>query len=228
MRDARPAPYFPLVGELFEIASVVDFGCGNGEWLRVWKSLGVSDVVGIDGDFIDRQKLLIGTEEFRAHDLREPLRLDRKFDLVQSLEVAEHLPDDCAESFVDTLVSHGERILFSAAVKGQMGIQHVNEQQYEYWRDKFATRGFLLVDWIRPKIQNQSEIAFWYRYNTLLFVTQTEFRKLSSDAQTYSVSAEDRVPDYSPASYRVRRSITKWLPVHLVDQIVRLAHRLQS
>ena len=59
--------------------------------------------------------------------------MNRKFDLVLSLEVAEHLPSECAEAFVESLVNLGPVILFSAAIPYQGGENHVNEQWPEYW-----------------------------------------------------------------------------------------------
>lgn len=228
-RDARRSAQviLPLLKECFVVKSVADFGCGNGEWLRVWKQLEAEDVVGIDGDFINLAHLLIEPSEFHAHDLREPVDLGRKFDLVQSLEVAEHLPAARAEAFVDMLVAHGDRILFSAAVPGQMGIQHINEQPYEYWRQKFERRGFVLVDWIRPQVEKQLTVAFWYRYNILLFVSQSEFEKLPAHVQACRIPEGSRVQDVSPFAYRLRRAFTRWLPVPAVDRIIHLAHHFE-
>ena len=70
--------------------------------------------------------------------------------LVQSLEVAEHLPASAAEQFVDNLVAHSAVVLFSAATLGQGGEHHVNERPYSYWRDLFSDRGYLMFDLIRP------------------------------------------------------------------------------
>ena len=53
--------------------------------------------------------------------------MDRKFDLVVSLEVAEHLPSECAETFVDSLTGLGPIVLFSAAIPHQGGTNHANE-----------------------------------------------------------------------------------------------------
>ena len=73
------------------VRSVVDFGCGHGAWLSVWAEAGAS-VFGVDGAYVDRRLLLIDPACFQAADLSEPIDLGRKFDLVQSLEVAEHIP----------------------------------------------------------------------------------------------------------------------------------------
>src|SRR5579863_5860724 len=107
----------PHLAAALPIASVADFGCGQGAWLRVWRTAGAS-VLGVDGPYVDRSRLLLEPEEFRAVDLGERIDLGRRFDLVQSLEVAEHLPSAKARQFVETLCRHGSAILFSAAVPG--------------------------------------------------------------------------------------------------------------
>ncbi len=86
----------PLLLKSLAIKSVLDVGCGQGTWMRAWQEHGVQELLGLDGPYVDRQILLIPTELFRTVDLREPFRLDRRFDLVQSLEVAEHLPHSSA------------------------------------------------------------------------------------------------------------------------------------
>ena len=93
----------PLLIDNIPINSVLDVGCGQGAWLSIWRKLGVEDVVGIDGDYVDRQKLLVPEPLFQPIDLRNEFEIGRKFDLVQSLEVAEHLPIDSASQFVDRL-----------------------------------------------------------------------------------------------------------------------------
>jgi len=39
----------------------------------------------------------------------------------------------------------------SAAVLGQGGEHHLNEQPHDYWRDMFLQRGFALIDGLRPR-----------------------------------------------------------------------------
>jgi SAM-dependent methyltransferase len=148
---------------------VVDVGCGIGAWLSVFQEQGVNDVVGVDGDYVPAASLLVSARDFTAHDLETPLRLDRTFDLAVSLEVAEHLPASSADNFVDSLCRLAPLVLFSAAVPGQGGRAHVNEQWQSYWARRFAKHGFSPADVVRPRIWDDPEIPWWYSQNTLLY-----------------------------------------------------------
>src|SRR5437762_9386342 len=48
----------PRLMELLHPTSVVDVGCGTGSWLSVVRDQGVKDVLGIDGDYVDRKQVL--------------------------------------------------------------------------------------------------------------------------------------------------------------------------
>jgi SAM-dependent methyltransferase len=159
----------PLVNELLRPASVLDVGCATGTWLAEWGQAGVSDLLGIDGEYVDRTALQVPADQFVPVDLGQPFSLGRKFDLVQTLEVAEHLDEGQADAFVESLARHGETILFSAAVPGQGGTHHVNEQWPSYWAEKFAKAGYTAYDVIRPRIWTDPRVLYWYRQNTLLF-----------------------------------------------------------
>jgi hypothetical protein len=102
-------------------------------------------------------------------DLRHRISLARSFDLAISLEVAEHLPESRAESFVEDLTRLAPMVLFSAAIPGQGGRDHVNEQWQTYWAAMFSQHDYTLCDFLRPKIWNNRRIAYWYRQNILLF-----------------------------------------------------------
>src|SRR4051794_21677973 len=82
----------PVVTELVHPTSAVDVGCGTGAWLSVLNEAGVEDILGIDGDYVDRSLLQIPEDRFVPANLKLPLEVDREFDLVISLEVGEHLP----------------------------------------------------------------------------------------------------------------------------------------
>lgn len=160
----------PLVVQLTRPASVVDVGCGTGAWLSTFHEAGVEDILGIDGDHVDRSLLEIPQGRFLPWDLRLPLEVDRQFDLVVSLEVAEHLPAACADLFLDSLVSLGPAVLFSAAIPNQGGTGHINERWPTYWSSLFEDRGYRCLDPIRREVWEDERVEWWYRQNTLLFV----------------------------------------------------------
>lgn len=163
----------PLVLDLIKVKSVCDVGCGIGAWLKAFNAHGVSDVLGVDGDYVESSKLEIDPVLFRALDLREPFELGRTFDLAVSLEVAEHLPEWSADTFVESLAKLAPFVLFSAAIPYQGGVGHINEQWQDYWAGKFAEHGFRPVDCIRPTIWEDKRVCWWFRQNIILYCKET-------------------------------------------------------
>ena len=166
-----------LVVDLVRPASIVDVGCGSGAWARAFKEAGVQKILGIDGYYVKDEQLLIDPGEFRRADLSQPLTLPETFDLAVSLEVAEHLPRVRAASFVADLARLSPVVLFSAAVPGQGGTHHINEQWPSYWAEHFAQNNYALFDVIRSKIWGIAEVKWWFRQNILLFVRKGEVNR---------------------------------------------------
>jgi hypothetical protein len=155
-----------------------------GTWLRAFSELGVEDIAGIDGDYVSDELLVIPREKFLGKDLTQPINLNRRFDLVVSLEVAEHLPSEAAANFVETLTKHGSIVLFSAAVPGQDGTNHQNEQWPEYWDSLFAVHGYRCVDCLRGLLWNDDRVDWWYRQNILLFVAEDALPRFTAFVST--------------------------------------------
>ena len=151
-------------------SSVLDLGCGIGTWLRAVRDhVPDAELLGVDHPDVPPDLLMISRKEFVGTDLTQEIELGKKFDLAMSLEVAEHLDKSSAEILIDNLVRHSGIVLFSSAIPGQGGTNHVNENWPDYWIDLFLSRGFICNDIIRPKIWTNSEIPFWYRQNIMLF-----------------------------------------------------------
>lgn len=154
--------------------SVLDIGCGTGTWLRAALDCGATAVVGVDGGELPADLLAVPEAVIAKVDLGRPFSLDRKFDLVLCLEVAEHLDPASAQTIVDTITAHGDRILFSAAVPGQPGAHHVNCQWPSYWQRLFNERGYACDDWVRWRIWDNRRIEPWYRQNLMIAVRDEE------------------------------------------------------
>jgi SAM-dependent methyltransferase len=191
----------PLVLKLVPARSVIDVGCGPGTWLAVFRAHGVEDVHGVDGDHIDRERLEIPAGRFRAHDLTRPLEPDRTFDLAVSLEVAEHLPADAADSFVASLTRLAPVVLFSAAAPYQGGEHHVNEQWPAYWAERFAARGYLPVDCIRRRVWNHPDVEWWYAQNTFLYVERGRLATDAALARESEAAGPDALPLVHPRRF---------------------------
>jgi SAM-dependent methyltransferase len=181
---------FPILLKLFNFNSILDVGCGIGTWLSKAKEFGVFDVLGVDGDYVNKDLLVryLEEDEFISHDLTLPLVLGKKFDLVLCLEVAEHLPETFADVLIEGLVNHSDNILFSAAIPGQGGQNHLNEQSPNYWIDKFGKRGFEVFDVVRPEVWGNVMVDVWYKQNIFLF-SRNKF-SFSKPTVTYMVHPE--------------------------------------
>jgi SAM-dependent methyltransferase len=174
----------PLFLNYFKPKSVLDIGCGLGTWLSVFEQ-NECDVVGIDGDYINIQDLVFDKSKFVSHDLNSSFNLKKKFDLAISLEVAEHILPENAKIFIDSICLHSDVVLFSAAIPGQEGTLHYNEQYSNYWIEIFSKNGYQCIDFLRYKIWKNEKISWWYRQNILVFIKESEINNLNYQLLTF-------------------------------------------
>ena len=173
----------PLCMKLFGPRTVVDVGCGSGAWAAEYTRADAT-VLGIDGHDVKTQQLLIPAQAFERRNLAEPLSLDRRFDLVNCLEVAEHLPASRAQSLVRDLCRLGDVVVFSAAVPGQGGTHHINEQWPSYWIALFEEQGFEALDCLRPLIWKNENVASWYAQNMFAFIQQNRLAEFPAAVES--------------------------------------------
>jgi SAM-dependent methyltransferase len=177
----------PLVISKVAPHSIVDVGCGSGTWLGAAEELGVHDYQGYDGS--QSRQLRIPKERFAVADLTRPLQPSRRFDLAICCEVGEHLPAESAATLVGSLAAFSDVILFSAAIPGQGGTHHVNEQWPAYWQALFRARSYWAYDFIRPQIWNDERVEWWYRQNTVLYVADSAAARFALPAKSEAVLA---------------------------------------
>lgn len=146
------------------LASVIDVGCGEGHWGAEFARQFNCDLTFIDKDGFESPhrcykgtwlQVDMATEDFPDVD---------RHSLAICLELAEHLPESRADDLVKFLVACSDQILFSAAIPGQGGLGHINEQWPNYWINRFNDLGYWadplgVVHW------GDIEVEPWYQQN---------------------------------------------------------------
>jgi hypothetical protein len=224
----------PVLLESMQPASVVDIGCGVGTWLKAFQEAGVSDFVGIDGNYVDLSQLVIPRRHFVAHDLNERISFPRRYDLAISLEVAEHLAPERGQPFVEDLCRCADVVLFSAAIPFQGGIGHLNEQWQDYWIKIFTAQGYAACDAIRPRLWNNQAIDVWYRQNSIVFANPAGISRWPRLAVTQPIfslvhpemfvdrASPDRVDLRRLGLWRVVRQLPRLIAKSLAGAVGRL------
>lgn len=137
--------------------SYFDVGCGTGAMVKTARKLDV-DAWGVDILPHDYPFLL-------QQDLRTFCDLGKTFDLVTSIEVAEHIEPEYADIYADTLARHlridGGLLVLTAAPPGQIGDGHVNCQPPIYWKDKMEARGLKYDAWATRRLVTMWEQTHW-------------------------------------------------------------------
>lgn len=160
----------PLVLASINPASVIDIGCGTGTWLATCKKWGVKQILGYDNSQWKESEWAIDSDCYEQADLSKHMDFPFRADLCLSLEVGEHINSQYAEKFAENLTRASDVILFSAAIPGQGGQFHVNEQWPSYWMIIFNRLGYECYDVIRPLIWHNPNIHYWYRQNIFLYI----------------------------------------------------------
>lgn len=146
-------------------AHVVDFGCGPGDYVARLNAMGLY-CEGYDGN-PNTPEMTLG--KCAVVDLSEPFDLHTQFDWVLSLEVGEHLPQQCETIFIENLMRHAKKgIVLSWAVAGQPGYGHFNTQNNDYIKQRFAAYG-LVNDVKAEKWLREAASVHWFPGTIMVF-----------------------------------------------------------
>lgn len=154
IRQHNEAALWGAFAVLGRPGSFIDFGCGDGWLVYTAKTAGVPVSVGVEVSE-DVVKVAPPGTEIVVHDLTQPFYFGRPFGLVISWEVGEHLPEEAADTYANTLAQHtGAVLIFTAAQVGQGGYHHINCQQPEYWREKLENLGLAYSEGFTDQLKN--------------------------------------------------------------------------
>lgn len=124
--------------------TVLDAGCAMGYLVAALRDRGV-EAYGVD---ISEYAISKVREDIRPYcavgSLAEPLPdgLPKRYDLVVTIEVLEHLYEEDGKQAIHNLCALSDRIIFSSTPDDFTERTHVNVQQREYWARLFAAEGF--------------------------------------------------------------------------------------
>jgi cyclopropane fatty-acyl-phospholipid synthase-like methyltransferase len=147
------------------ITSLVDFGCGMGNYVKLFKNNNIN-VMGFDGN---PNTMSLTNNLCGILDLSIPYKFDIPFDWVISLEVGEHLPQEFENIFIENLhINNKYGIILSWAIKGQGGHGHVNEQNNDYIKLKICNLGYVNDIKSENKLRNDATLN-WFKNTIMVF-----------------------------------------------------------
>ena len=121
-------------------ATVLDAGCAIGMLVEALRARGV------DASGIDLSSYAIGEVDpsVRAYCHHGSIadEFPRRYDLIVSIEVVEHMPVRAAEDAIANFCRHTDDVLFSSSPLDYKEPTHINVHPPEYWAEEFARHGF--------------------------------------------------------------------------------------
>lgn len=206
--ERSAATIVPDIMRFLQPQSVTDYGCGEGIWLAEFARHGC-EILGVDND---RGQLVIRPDQFHQLDLvraKDPLLPTT--DLVVCLETAQRLPPERADWLVDVLCGTSQVVLFSAAIPGQGGHGHVNEQWPGYWYNKFEERCYQGTGWLRWRYWDRVPycVAPSYAQSLFLYAEEEWLQDHPDRAELWDTDLGGPLPIVHPATWTTRLGLVR-------------------
>lgn len=136
--------------EVYNPTSVLEFGSGLGFLAKhISENTNVQNYHCIEPYDIQENYSADGNPKLFAIDIFHdeiPEEMNRTYDLVMSIEVAEHVPRELHTQLFDFMYERAENfIIFSGARIGQGGHGHIACRSEEDWRSEWLSRGAIFL-----------------------------------------------------------------------------------
>lgn len=168
------------------IKSLLDVGCGVGQLKTAMTRAGATDktldYMGLDGgsnimELEGIKSSVIGDENhIIPHlcwvDASVPFSMKKKYDIVFSNEVAEHIPRSGEKDYIDNLTKHIKDdgyLLLGWARIGQGGFKHLNERDATYVIGEIEKRGLIFDNELTNSFRQQFMEGSGWKYNSYFF-----------------------------------------------------------
>lgn len=157
----------------FHPKRVIDLGCGTMSFANRMVALGVKRVYGVDGSRFNKE--FADGAKYISQNLAMSFERElKKFDLVTSWDVFEHLPESAEPVIVDTVKSLSSKWLVVSIDPSSWGRHHLNCKPTGYWRRLFEKAGFVFKKELTKKLQREiladkQITSHWYARNLSVF-----------------------------------------------------------
>ena len=143
--------------------TICDFGCGLGSYVKHFIENNLN-AIGYDGNPYTPE---LTNNVCKVLDLSQPIKFDKPYSWVLSLEVGEHLPKQFEDTFINNLHNNNNNgIVLSWAIKGQGGYGHFNEQDNDYIKSKICKLGY--INDVETEKQLRKHVDLWWFKNTIM------------------------------------------------------------
>lgn len=215
---------------------VLDAGCAMGFLVESLRQRGV-EAYGIDLSDYAISNVDPSIQPFcRVGSVAEPF--PRRYDLIVSIEVLEHMPPAEAEKAVEVFCSHTDDVIFSSTPFDYKEVTHFNVQPPEVWGELFARQGFyrdvdydasFITPWavrFRRKDDPVARLVREYeRKFFLLWKENVDLRLLTAEMRGQLSQQQSQAGPEAGAAYRlaVIENSRSW---RAVQRMIRLRERL--
>ena len=213
----------------FRPKSLLDIGAGNGGWsytfARSFSSIETVTVIDLEirnSTHIKNLRKLKSLKFFTpvAQDLSVEQRLPNEvFDLIICLEVLEHLPKESSELLSRKFAEKGRFLLFSAAVPGQGGTNHINEQPFVYWQNLLRQNGFFPLDVLRKKLSKNSRVPDYYKDNIVLWINLNFIHTEKASLSKLLMDSDFVLADTRTSKNKIKHLFLRLFPEKVITKI---------
>ena len=223
------------LGRFIEVKSIVDVGSGDGTWIvnfsecfEAEKCVAI-DLPSNDFEIIKKSKrdILLQKIDFEV----DPYPLKEAFDLTIFVEVIEHITFTQSIKVLDNVLKNSTLLIFSGAVSGQGGTNHINERPFAFWFKMIEESGYVRLDLLRPILrEHEKEVPHYYRNNICLFYNPSRLAGSEITVEWEGLLKLNQVSprDLRSLSIKSRQSVLRLLSAKYVSKIAQVHNKVIS
>lgn len=154
--------YIPMYESILKVfapvASIADLGCRVGHLISIFKERNNIDVLGVDYFSWNKENASDNIKDnFIVHDLRDVLNINKKYHIIVSTEVGEHIDSMYSNVYLENiknLMYSNSKLIISWA-PGEKSKQHLNPLEKEEFENLMISNGF------SKNANETNELAYW-------------------------------------------------------------------